>query len=68
MGMVGWMVIAWVAALIVLAIVEWRRDPQSHDWRVLPRCLRCDGMRDWGHRCRDAEGVAAGVDTRATSV
>jgi len=44
----------WTAVLIVLLVTELRSDPPEA--RLVPRCLRCDGMRDTGHRCRDAEG------------
>lgn len=33
----------------------------SPEGELVPRCLRCDGMRERGHRCPDAEGVE-GVD------
>lgn len=45
-----------IGALSLVCTYRWLRAGSGDlDVQLVPRCVRCDGLREFGHRCPDAE-------------
>lgn len=49
----------WATASVIWSVVE--LTTEDVEAKMVPRCVRCGGMREFGHRCPDAvEGNGGG--------